>query len=154
MLVGGWFDLSCMAASVLIFILLWRAGGERVLGALVPVGRMTLTLYVGQSLVFIPLFYPLGLRLYERITPSSPWPSASPAWRYSWRWRRPGSRPSTTARWNGCGGAERGCHSTSRSAASRSLNSPRADETWLLRAETLIVPANRAASAREALISM
>jgi uncharacterized protein len=69
-LVGGWFDLSCMAASVLIFILLWRAGGERVLGALVPVGRMTLTLYVGQSLVFIPLFYPLGLGLYERITPA------------------------------------------------------------------------------------
>ncbi len=41
MLVGGWFDLACMAASVLIFVLLWRGGGERVLGALVPVGRMT-----------------------------------------------------------------------------------------------------------------
>lgn len=70
MLVGGWFDLSCMAASVLVFILLWRAGGERILGALVPVGRMTLTLYVGQSLVFIPLFYPLGLGLYEWMTPA------------------------------------------------------------------------------------
>jgi len=69
MLAGGWFDLSCMAASVLIFVQLWRAGGERVLRALVPVGRMTLSLYVGQSLVFIPLFYPLGLGLYARMTP-------------------------------------------------------------------------------------
>lgn len=70
MLAGGWFDLSCMAASVLIFVQLWLIGGERILGALVPVGRMTLSLYVGQSLVFIPLFYPLGLGLYERMTPS------------------------------------------------------------------------------------
>lgn len=70
MLAGGWFDLSCMAASVLIFVQLWRIGGERVLSALVPVGRMTLSLYVGQSLVFIPLFYPLGLGLYERMTPA------------------------------------------------------------------------------------
>jgi uncharacterized protein len=70
MLFGGWFDLSCMAASVLIFVQLWRAGGERVLSALVPVGRMTLTLYVAQSLVFIPLFYPLGLGLYARMTPA------------------------------------------------------------------------------------
>jgi uncharacterized protein len=70
MLAGGWFDLSCMAASVLIFVQLWRIGGERVLSALVPVGRMTLSLYVGQSLVFIPLFYPLGLGLYARMTPA------------------------------------------------------------------------------------
>jgi len=70
MLFGGWFDLSCMAASVLVFILLWRAGGDAVLRALVPVGRMTLTLYVAQSLVFIPLFYPLGLGLYAKITPA------------------------------------------------------------------------------------
>jgi uncharacterized protein len=70
MLLGGWFDLSCMAASVLIFVQLWRAGGGRVLRALAPAGRMTLTLYVGQSLVFIPLFYPLGLGLYQRMTPA------------------------------------------------------------------------------------
>jgi uncharacterized protein len=69
MLAGGWFDLSCMAASVLIFVWLWRVGGERILSALVPVGRMTLSLYVGQSLVFIPLFYPLGLGLYAHMTP-------------------------------------------------------------------------------------
>jgi uncharacterized protein len=31
---------------------------------------MTLSLYVGQSLVFIPLFYPLGLGLYARMTPA------------------------------------------------------------------------------------
>jgi uncharacterized protein len=70
MLAGGWFDLSCMAASVLIFVQLWLVGGERMLSALAPVGRMTLSLYVGQSLVFIPLFYPLGLGLYARTPPA------------------------------------------------------------------------------------
>lgn len=54
----------------MIIVQLWLIGGERVLSALVPAGRMTLTLYVGQSLVFIPAFYPLGLGLYERVTPS------------------------------------------------------------------------------------
>ena len=33
-----------------------------------PAGRMTLTLYVGQSLFFVPLFYPFGLGLYERLS--------------------------------------------------------------------------------------
>ena len=56
-----------MAASVLIFILLWQTGARRLLRQLVPAGRMTLTLYVGQSLLFVPLFYGFGLGLYATI---------------------------------------------------------------------------------------
>ena len=63
----GWFDLAAMALSVLVFILAWQAGADRLLRLLVPAGRMTLTLYVGQSLLFVPLFYPFGLGLYASI---------------------------------------------------------------------------------------
>jgi len=31
---------------------------------------MTLSLYVAQSLIFIPVFYPLGLGLYRSVTPA------------------------------------------------------------------------------------
>ena len=63
----GWFGLAAMAASVLIFILLWQAGADRLLRLLVPAGRMTLSLYVGQSLLFVPLFYAFGGGLYATI---------------------------------------------------------------------------------------
>ncbi len=33
-----------------------------------PPGRMTLTLYIGQSLVFVPVYYGFGLHLWDRIT--------------------------------------------------------------------------------------
>jgi len=66
-ILSGWFDLAAMALSVLVFILAWQAGADRLLRLLVPAGRMTLTLYVGQSLLFVPLFYPFGLGLYASI---------------------------------------------------------------------------------------
>jgi uncharacterized protein len=39
-----------------------------VLKWLIPCGRMTLTLYVAQSLVFVPIFYGFGFHLWDRIT--------------------------------------------------------------------------------------
>ena len=66
-ILSGWFDLAAMALSVLLFILAWQAGADRVLRLLVPAGRMTLTLYVGQSLLFVPVFYGFGLGLYATI---------------------------------------------------------------------------------------
>jgi len=67
-LFSSWFDLACTAMSVLVFIFLWEAGGSRLLRFLVPAGRMTLTLYIAQSLIFVPLFYPFGAGLYAHIT--------------------------------------------------------------------------------------
>jgi uncharacterized protein len=67
-LVSGWFNLACTAISLLVFVAFWQAGGEFVLRPLSPAGRMTLTLYVGQSLLFVPLFYPFGLGLYNRLS--------------------------------------------------------------------------------------
>jgi len=66
-ILGGWQNLAAMALSVLLFILLWQAGADRLLRLLVPAGRMTLSLYVGQSLLFVPLFYAFGAGLYATI---------------------------------------------------------------------------------------
>jgi uncharacterized protein len=63
-ILGGWQNLAAMAMSLLLFILLWQAGADRLLRMLVPAGRMTLSLYVGQSLLFVPLFYAFGAGLY------------------------------------------------------------------------------------------
>ena len=66
-ILGGWQNLAAMAMSVLLFTLLWQAGADRLLRLLVPVGRMTLSLYIGQSLLFVPLFYAFGAGLYATI---------------------------------------------------------------------------------------
>ncbi len=67
-MLSGWLDLAGMTITLLLFVQLWLWGGDRVLRALVPPGRMTLTLYIGQSLVFVPIYYGFGLHLWDRIT--------------------------------------------------------------------------------------
>jgi uncharacterized protein len=68
LLVSGWLDLCIMAVSMLVFILLWESGLKTWLARLVPAGRMTLTLYIGQSILFVPFFYGFGLHFYDRMT--------------------------------------------------------------------------------------
>lgn len=67
-LFSGWLDLAATAICLLVFMQVWLWGSGRVLRGLIPCGRMTLTLYVGQSLVFVPVFYGFGLHLWDRIT--------------------------------------------------------------------------------------
>jgi uncharacterized protein len=68
MLLASWQDLALTATSALLLLLLWQTGLQALLRLLVPVGRMTLSFYVGQSLVFVPIFYGFGLGLYRDIT--------------------------------------------------------------------------------------
>jgi uncharacterized protein len=63
----GWQALAAMAVSVLLFVLAWQVGLSNILRLLVPAGRMTLTLYVAQSLLFVPFFYGFGLGEYATI---------------------------------------------------------------------------------------
>jgi uncharacterized protein len=65
---GSLFDLAVMAALMLGFLAAYHGGAERALGLLAPAGRMTLTLYVAQSLVFVPVFYGYGLGLHASMT--------------------------------------------------------------------------------------
>lgn len=67
-MISGWIDLAGMTISLLGFVQVWLWGGERLLKYLIPPGRMTLTLYIGQSLVFVPVYYGFGLHLWDRIT--------------------------------------------------------------------------------------
>lgn len=65
---GSLFDLAMMSVLMLGFLSLYHGPLHRALGLLAPAGRMTLTLYVGQSLVFVPVFYGYGLGLYASMT--------------------------------------------------------------------------------------
>jgi len=61
-------NLPAMAFQVAVFVLLWQGPARRLLATLAPAGRMTLTLYVGQSLVGTPLFYGYGLGLWDKMS--------------------------------------------------------------------------------------
>jgi uncharacterized protein len=56
---------------MLAFLNLYYSFGHRVLGLLAPAGRMTLTLYIGQSLIFVPVFYSFGLGLHASMSQST-----------------------------------------------------------------------------------
>ena len=64
-LTGQWRALTAMAFQVAVFVLAWHSPLGRMLAVLVPAGRMTLTLYVGQSLVAALLLYGYGLALWD-----------------------------------------------------------------------------------------
>lgn len=64
-IVESWFELASTAVWALAICALWQSRGRALLAPLAPVGRATLTLYIGQSLVFVPLLYPFGLGLYD-----------------------------------------------------------------------------------------
>jgi uncharacterized protein len=65
---GQWRALSAMAFQVALFVLAWQTPLGRGLRVLVPAGRMTLTLYVGQSLIAAGLLYGYGLGLYDDLS--------------------------------------------------------------------------------------
>lgn len=63
-LIESLINLTQMGFTVMLFIELYMSWGHKVLRLLAPVGRMTLTLYILQSLVFVPLYYGFGLGLH------------------------------------------------------------------------------------------
>jgi len=67
-LVGSYLSTAVMASLVLIFIqlYLWQRSGK-LLNFLAPCGRVSLSIYLIQSVIGVPLFYPFGLGLYETI---------------------------------------------------------------------------------------
>jgi len=69
--VGSLTNLCIMSVLLFGFLSLYYGPGNAVLKLLAPVGRMTLTLYVGQSLVFVPVFYSFGLGLHATMLQST-----------------------------------------------------------------------------------
>ena len=71
-MVTRYFCLAVITVYILGIALLFHLEIPRkILSTLIPCGRMTLTLYVSQSLVFIPLFYGYGAGWYEFIGQSN-----------------------------------------------------------------------------------
>ncbi|MGM9491167.1 DUF418 domain-containing protein [Ideonella sp. YS5] len=67
-LVGMYGNLAQAAVWAGGFALLYPRA-RRVLGVLVPYGRMSLTCYVTQAVIGVPFFYPFGLGLYRHVGP-------------------------------------------------------------------------------------
>lgn len=69
-MVSGWFDLSVMFSLFFGFTALYYSFAGKALNVLAPAGRMTLSLYLLQSLIFVPVFYSFGLGLHATMTQS------------------------------------------------------------------------------------
>ena len=65
--IAGWSALAAMTVQLVLFVEIYQSFGRKLLGALAPVGRMTLTLYLAQSVLFVPVFYGWGLDLHDDI---------------------------------------------------------------------------------------
>lgn len=63
-------DLFIMLCLMFGFLSLYYGPLHRALNAFAAPGRMTLSLYVGQSLVFVPVFYSFGLGLHATMSQS------------------------------------------------------------------------------------
>jgi len=61
-------ELSIMFTLAFGFLNLYFGFANRALNLLAPAGRMTLTLYVLQSIVFVPVFYSFGLGLHATMS--------------------------------------------------------------------------------------
>ena len=66
-LLGGWFDMALMGTYVLLIVEVYLGLAGKALRWLAPMGRMTLTLYVGQSLIWVPVFYGFGLGAWKTL---------------------------------------------------------------------------------------
>ncbi len=65
-IVGTWSNLAFMLVLVSSFVLLFRLGAmQRLLRLFAPLGRMSLTSYVVQSLLGSTLYYGFGFALYK-----------------------------------------------------------------------------------------
>lgn len=64
----NYLNLMLTFASVFAFVLLYGFSlPQKLLAHLAPAGRMSLTAYIGQSLVFVPFFYGFGAGAYAYI---------------------------------------------------------------------------------------
>ncbi|HYC97719.1 MAG TPA: DUF418 domain-containing protein [Brevundimonas sp.] len=64
-LLDNWTGLAIATVQLLLFVELYETAARPLLRVFAAPGRMTLTLYVGQSIVFVPIYYGFGLGLYD-----------------------------------------------------------------------------------------
>ena len=64
-LFGSWLELAGMATWALLLMAVYQSAGRWLIRPFAAMGRLTLTLYIAQSLVFVPIFYHFGLDLWD-----------------------------------------------------------------------------------------
>jgi len=64
-ILGSWFELAGMSSWALILCTLYLSSRRALILPFAALGRLTLTLYIAQSLVFVPVFYRFGLGLWD-----------------------------------------------------------------------------------------
>jgi uncharacterized protein len=64
-LLGSWFELAGMACWALLVMAVYQSGARLLVRPFAAMGRLTLTLYIAQSLVFVPIFYQFGLGYWD-----------------------------------------------------------------------------------------
>ncbi len=64
----NWTGLAIAAAQLMLFIGLFQTAARPLVRIFAAPGRMTLTLYVGQSLIFVPIYYGFGLGLHDDLS--------------------------------------------------------------------------------------
>jgi uncharacterized protein len=70
-ILGTWSNLAFMLVLVSLFVLLFRFGaGQRCLRLFAPLGRMSLTSYVMQSVIGSTLYHGFGFALYKVTSPT------------------------------------------------------------------------------------
>lgn len=69
-IVQGWGQLAMTLGWVATICIIWVCGGRTVLRPFSLIGRATLSFYVLQSVVFVPLFYHFGAGLAEVWSPT------------------------------------------------------------------------------------
>lgn len=70
LLAESWIDLLVSFAYLLVFRTLWSGRARTLLQLFCPLGRLSLTFYIGQSLLFVPLFYHFGMGLCDAMSAS------------------------------------------------------------------------------------
>jgi uncharacterized protein len=68
-IIYSYLNLTLMMTAAILFVFCFQVNVlQRFLDHLAPCGRMTLTLYVAQSVIFTPIFFHYGLGLYDTIS--------------------------------------------------------------------------------------
>lgn len=64
-----WTGAAVALTELLLFVELYQSAARPLARLFAAPGKMTLTLYVAQSVVFVPIYYNFGLGLHDDLTP-------------------------------------------------------------------------------------
>lgn len=64
-ILGSWFELAGMTSWALILCALWQGAWRVLIRPFAAIGRTTLTLYILQSVIFVPVFYHFGFDRWD-----------------------------------------------------------------------------------------